>query len=45
MSGLGVGSGVENPLAGVNEDIGEGEIYNTADKDELVKRLHDDPVY
>ena len=45
MSGLGDRSGVENPLAAVDEDIGEGEIYNTADRDELVKRLHDDPLY
>ena len=45
MSAIGGGTGVENPLAAVDEDIGEGEIYNTADRDELVKKLHDDPLY
>ena len=39
MSSLGGGRGMENPLYSVdNEELGE-NIYNTADKDDLVKQL------
>ena len=39
MSALGGGRGTENPLYSVNDEEGGEVIYNTADKDELVKRL------
>lgn len=37
MSGLGDG-GIENPMAGLDEEGGE---FDTADRDELVKRIGD----
>ena len=39
MSAIGGGTGMENPLYSVNDEEGGEVIYNTADKDELVKRL------
>lgn len=36
MSGL--GGGVENPMSGLDDEEGGGE-FDTADKDELVKKL------
>ena len=39
MSALGGGTGMENPLYSVDDLEGGDNIYNTADEDELVKKL------
>lgn len=39
MSAIGGGTGMENPLYSVNDEEDGENIYNTADKDELVKKL------
>lgn len=39
MSALGGGTGMENPLYSADDQEGGEVIYNTADRDELVKRL------
>ena len=39
MSAIGGGTGMENPLYSVSDLEGGENIYNTADKDELVKKL------
>ena len=39
MSAIGGGTGMENPLYSVDDQEGGEIIYDTADKDELVKRL------